>query len=117
MAKHEFSKTLKSGIGAKVKLYRKSKGLTQEKLAELADSTPQTLSGIENGKNFPSFTLLSKIIEVLDIAPYQLFMFDNSKIDTKSKEFDIVLKEKFKNTTFEQRKLIYALIDAVIENC
>ena len=96
MAKHGFSKTLKSGIGAKIKLYRKSKGFTQEKLAELADSTPQTLSGIENGKNFPSFSLLCKIIEVLDIVPYQLFMFDNSKVDTKSKEFDMVLKEKFK---------------------
>lgn len=103
--------TLRVALGKKIKFYRKKKGLTQEQLAELTESTPQTLSGIERGRNFPSFALLSNIIEALEISPHQLFLFDNNKLDTKSTEFASILVEKFENTTYEQRQLVYSILE------
>jgi transcriptional regulator with XRE-family HTH domain len=44
------------------------------KLSELIDVTPNYLNAVENGKNFPSPDVIQRIIEVLDILPYQLFL-------------------------------------------
>lgn len=95
-------------FGKNIKKYRQEKGLTQEQLSTLAESTPQTLSGIERGKNFPSFKLLNNIIEALEIKPYKLFVFDSDKID------DLNLNKRIKNITQRQLALIEKLIDIVI---
>ena len=44
------------------------------KLSELVDITPNYLNAIENGKNFPSPEVVQRIIDVLGILPYQLFL-------------------------------------------
>lgn len=95
-------------FGKNIKKYRQEKGLTQEQLSTLAESTPQTLSGIERGRNFPSFKLLNNIIEALEIKPYELFVFDSDKID------DLNLNKRIKNITQRQLTLIEKLIDIVI---
>ena len=63
-------------LGKKIKELRKSRGLTQEKLAELAGIEIPSLSNIENGKNYPNNETLEKIALALRIKPYQLFIFD-----------------------------------------
>lgn len=44
---------IKSLLGKRIKEIRKKRGLTQEKLAELAGIETPSLSNIENGKNYP----------------------------------------------------------------
>ena len=56
---------------------RISKKISQEELAEKIGCERNTLSYIEIGKNSISFTKLKKLCKVLDIEPYQLFLFDN----------------------------------------
>lgn len=41
-------------LGEKVKRFRKMKGYTQEKFAEMIDITPRNLNRIESGENFVS---------------------------------------------------------------
>ena len=59
--------------------YRKTMGLSQMKFAEKADITFQTLSSIERGITFPSYPILMKIIETLNVPIVKLFCYDEEK--------------------------------------
>jgi transcriptional regulator with XRE-family HTH domain len=60
-----------------MKKYRKEKGLTQEKLAELCETDPAYIGQLENGRRAPSMSFIEKIAAALNIAPYLLF-YDES---------------------------------------
>ena len=53
---------IKQQLGAKIKRLRQKKGITQEKLAEMINISPRTLSGIEIGENFMTAQTLEKIL-------------------------------------------------------
>lgn len=54
-------------LGEKVKHLRKEKGLTQEKLAELAKIDPKTIIEIENARRRnPTLKTLNKIAKALN---------------------------------------------------
>jgi transcriptional regulator with XRE-family HTH domain len=57
-----------------LRFYRKKKGLSQLKFAELINISPNYLNAVENGKNFPSLEVIQKMIEELEIMPFQLFI-------------------------------------------
>lgn len=58
----------KSSFGQKLKQIRKSKNLTQEKLAELSNVSEKHISKIETGIYFPTYTTLTKILKALDLS-------------------------------------------------
>jgi transcriptional regulator with XRE-family HTH domain len=63
-------------------------------LSELANITPNYLNAVENGKNFPSPDVLQRIIEVLEILPYQLFLeIPGESKTTKQDEKNLLFKE------------------------
>ena len=53
-------------LGKKIKELRKSKGYTQEKVAELANIDAKHLSKIENGVHTPSYNTLKKLSNILN---------------------------------------------------
>jgi len=57
-----------------LRLWRKKRGLSQQKLSEMANVSPNYLNAIENGKNFPSPEVIQKISDILGLMPYQLFL-------------------------------------------
>jgi transcriptional regulator with XRE-family HTH domain len=57
-----------------LRFLRKERKISQMKLSELVNITPNYLNAVENGKNFPSPEVLQRIIDVLDVLPYQLFL-------------------------------------------
>jgi len=64
---------IKEILAANLKENRRKKGLTQEKLAELADMSLHYLAIIELGTNFPSGEMLEKLAKALDIQVFELF--------------------------------------------
>ena len=66
---------LKKIIGERVKALRKLKGLTQEKLAELADADQRTISSIENGHSL-SYQVLQSIMDALELNPSEFLQFE-----------------------------------------
>lgn len=58
----------KSNFGKKLQQIRKSKNLTQAKLAELAGIDDKHLSKIETGVYFPTYSTLNKILTALSIS-------------------------------------------------
>ena len=71
-----------------LKLYRKNRGLTQEKLAILSDTATNYIGLIETGKRFPSYDLLQRLADSLNIDVYKLFI-PIDKIDTFSTDVDL----------------------------
>ena len=82
--KNIFQETLANNL----KLLRKSRNITQFELAELCETSTNYIALIETCKKFPSSDMLSKIVSVLNIKPYELFLtekdiFDKDKISKK----------------------------------
>ena len=61
-------------LGTNVRFYRKSKSISQEKLAEAVGITSQYVSNIECGVSFPSVTKIQAIADVLNVPAYMLFL-------------------------------------------
>lgn len=68
-------------LGKRLRELRKRKGINQEKLAELIDVDPTTMSNIENGKNYPSMINLENLLNVLDSSFMEAFDFEHKNSD------------------------------------
>jgi transcriptional regulator with XRE-family HTH domain len=58
-------KKLLRALGAQIKSARKSRGITQEKLAELCDFDPTYISLLETGGRNPPFLTICKLADKL----------------------------------------------------
>lgn len=68
--------TFKEAFGFNLKLIRKSKDITQEKLCEMIDLHTRQLSKIETGGHFPSCKTIEKLCITLGLQPQELFNFE-----------------------------------------
>ncbi len=97
-------------LGKRLRELRKRKGYSQEKIAELINIDPTTISNIENGKNYPSLMNLEHIIEILDVSFLDVFDFEHKKSkDDLIREIDYVLKHN-PSKVEECYKIIMALV-------
>jgi HTH-type transcriptional regulator, cell division transcriptional repressor len=62
------SKQLKT-FGKRVADIRRTRGLTQEQLAEKANITPLSIAFIEQGRRWPRLSTLNKLAKCLDVSP------------------------------------------------
>lgn len=62
-------------LGLRIKEIRKTKGLTQEKLAEIIGIETGSLSAIESGRHFPSLITLEKMAIYFDVDLNLFFDF------------------------------------------
>lgn len=63
-------------LGLKIKVERTKKGLSQEKLAELAKLSRPTIGLIERGESEPSIVKVAQIADALDMKLCDLLNFD-----------------------------------------
>lgn len=66
-------------FGAHVRKLRKDKGLTMEKLAELADIDYRQVAYIEKGETNPTLSTIYTLSKALEIPLDELFKFENTK--------------------------------------
>lgn len=71
--------TPKTLFGKRIKHIRESKGWTQENLAEKMDISTNYLSSIERGKENPTFDLLMKLSDAVEVEMWELFDFGHEK--------------------------------------
>ncbi len=70
-------------LGLRIKEIRKRKGLSQEEVAEKAETSPNYLSRMERGTENPTLDMLIKISEALKVEIWEIFDFshqENSKV-------------------------------------
>jgi transcriptional regulator with XRE-family HTH domain len=68
------SEPLREFLSANIKARREALGISQEKLAELADVSIQMIKGIEGRRTWVSDTMLVKLAEVLGVRSFQLLV-------------------------------------------
>lgn len=66
----------KKNLGKVVRIARKRKQITQDRLAEKVGVQPRTILEIENGRGNPRFENLFMMVRLLDIAPNDIFNYD-----------------------------------------
>ena len=98
-------------LGKRIKELRKRKGLKQEKLAELVELEPTSISNIENGYNYPSFQNLEKIINALDVSFTDVFEFTQHQ-DTKDLKSEI---DNMLNKHPDKIQDVYKIVKALIK--
>jgi len=79
----------KKQMGLRLKEIRKRKGLSQEALAERAETSPNYLSRMERGTENPTLDMLIKIADALEVELWELFDY---KHKTNAKELREILK-------------------------
>jgi transcriptional regulator with XRE-family HTH domain len=68
---------LRKILSANMKTYRTELGYSQAKLAEIVNTATNYIAQIENGKRFPTDTMLEKIASALQKKGYELFCLDH----------------------------------------
>ena len=66
-------------FGKRIAKLRARKKITQENLAEMVNYSPNHLSKLESGRTNPSFDLLVKIADALDVDISELFKFKEAE--------------------------------------
>ena len=68
---------LKSVLASNIKARRKSLGLTQERLAEIINTSPTYIAMIEAERRTPSFKMIERLAQALNIDAPGLFSTEN----------------------------------------
>jgi len=99
----------KKQLGLRIKELRKSKKITQEKLAEMIGVDFGYISKLELGQNYPSIPTLDKISHALNTDLSEFFTHSNdSEINVESEIFKIMSK-----FTSEEKKLLYRIAKSI----
>lgn len=94
-----------NNLGLKIRQLRKARGLTQEQLAEKLDIDNKHLSKIEKGDHKPTYKLILKLAEVL-----QINIYDFSGLDVKPETDQTYLKSlKILNSAKNSKEKEYYL--------
>lgn len=68
------SDDVKNLFGKRLRLLRKSRGLTLERLGEIASIGYKHIADVERGEKAPSFEAIQKLADALGVAVHDLFM-------------------------------------------
>jgi transcriptional regulator with XRE-family HTH domain len=87
-----------------LKKYRKTRGFSQMKLAELCDSSTSYIGQIEIGNKFPSIEMIEKIAKALRVKPHLLFFdeFDPEGMDEPAPQKVYLMPETVKDDLLRQ---------------
>ncbi|CAK7193426.1 hypothetical protein COMNV_01641 [Commensalibacter sp. Nvir] len=84
-------------IGNNFKAYRKSKGIGQAMMAEIAGASITSISDWERGRNNPELSKLIKVAEYFNDSLDSIVFFNKNQASTPSRE-ERQLIEKFRNS-------------------
>ena len=84
---------LRETLSLNIKKQRKKLGLSQEKLAEAADLSSQTINDIEGCRMWVSDKSLAKLARVLQVEAYQLLLPATPHENSASMEMDRLLPD------------------------
>ena len=104
---------IKRAVGKRIKLVRQRNGLTQDQLAERVGLSPKYISGIERGVENPTMDNLIRLAKVLEVEPYDLFLFGESEENEKAlrKGLEKMLREGDR----EQLQLCFDVMRKILE--
>ena len=101
-------------LGQRISELRQNRGLTQEKLAELVQYSPNHISKLETARTNPSFELIVNIAKALNVDLYELFNFDNKNRHNKTtSEIKNEINSILNNANKKKLELIYKIANII----
>jgi len=97
--------TAKKIFGKKIKAIRKSREMTQERLAELSGLSLQYIGEIERGTRNPSLTSMESLAKALDLPIAELFNMDDFRMSAE--ELRAVLIRQIDNADEERLRAFF----------
>lgn len=94
-------------LGNQIKMLRKEKSLSQDRLAEMIYVSRQTISNWENDKSYPDIHSLVLLSQVLEVSVDQLIKGDIKMMQEQINQEDIV---KFKHIGYAYTLALIAVI-------
>jgi len=88
-------------IGLRIKELRKRRGLSQDEVAEKAETSPNYLSRMERGTENPTLDMLIKLSAALEADMWELFDFKHQQNSKALKE----MLRKFANEIEDEEEL------------
>lgn len=99
-------------FGRRIKELRKTKGLTQEQLAEILGLYQKQIGNIETGSYFTTMPNLEKLANALGVEIKDLFDFEHQKT---GKELTEEIFEMVNNASESEIKVIYRILHSVLK--
>ena len=100
-----------SKLGKRMREQRKKVGLTQQKLSEIVDLSPNYYSDIERGKSFPSFEKFVAIANALHCSADDLFC---DSIKASEHIIAAEISQKIEALSAEEKAKFSAILDAFL---
>ena len=82
--------SIREVLANNIKEYRRKRGFSQDKLAELTGISSQYLATIETCRKFPTPEVLDRLAEALEIETHELFIFSSPKGELEKLRQDII---------------------------
>lgn len=102
--------TKKELLGMRIKEFRENRKFTQDKLTEMIGIDPKHLSRIENGRNYPSFETLEKILDSLNVSYEDIFNY--SHFITKDDMIEQI-NAKLSRLNYEKLTFIFKMVNEI----
>lgn len=97
-------------LGDNIKVFRKEKRLSLNKLAKLAGMSPSYLSDLENNKSInPSMEKLNKLAEILEVKIEDFYKEDPNEIEQLEDDMKL-LYSKVRDLSKKDRKKLLDMI-------
>ena len=98
-------------IGNRIKLIRKSRGMTQADLAQMVDLTPKYLSNLECGFKLPKFETFISIANALKVDADKLL---RDVLDVSTSTASSEISEKLAALPTDEQRKIMRILDVMI---
>ncbi|MBR1776351.1 helix-turn-helix transcriptional regulator [bacterium] len=99
-------------IGNKIRVARRERIFTQEKLAELAGITSKQLSRIETGEYMPSLPTFFKLISALELDISEFGLSHKQKLSRIQEKFIKLIN----STSEKELEYCYNVLETILEN-
>ena len=83
---------LSDRFAAQLKMIRKSRGLTQEQLAQLIDRSSDAVSNLERGLSLPNFETLERLAQKLDVPVREFFDFEETSNSSSRRRIELLTR-------------------------
>lgn len=102
-------------LGTTLKKVREARGLSQKELAGLMDMAQAQYSRIENSKTDPSFSVVAKIADALELSLSDFFRADEIFNEVNSQDKTLLEKLRLLDALDDiEKQSIYNLIDSLV---
>ncbi len=104
------NKEINIRLGKSIANYRKSKGLTQEVVAELLDIGNEAVSRMERGLIVPSIQRLEQLADIFDCTVVDLLIQSSVRIDDQT----MYLHDLLSSLDEDDRVLVIELVEKLV---